>query len=177
MTTTGMTELDQSAGATPTHYHYTRVVRIAGHTVQAHVERNSYLDQSFAIAEALNDRTTWTSLTAEAPAAWWHDTPPPKPDTPAAIILGPLVEQLLCRAATILVSHRRITTRISPYVHDAISALLATTHGFDAEVRIDPDDISWARGHGGTLQIIERPDGGVIFTKAHRDDCLMWNLS
>ncbi|GAA1291727.1 hypothetical protein [Saccharothrix xinjiangensis] len=146
-------------------------MQIAGHTVQARVERDSYLNQGFALAEALNDRTTWTSLTAEAPAAWWHDTPPPIPDTRAGTVLGPLAEQLLRRAATILASHRRITKRIPPHAHDAISALPAATHGVDAEVRINPDDISRARGLGGTLHVIERQDGGVIFTKAHRDDC------
>jgi len=60
---------------------------------------------------------------------------------------------------------------LSLHVHGAISALLATTYGYDAEHRIDPDDFAWAHAHGGVLHIIEHPDGGVTFTKAHRDDC------
>ncbi|KOX19261.1 hypothetical protein ADK67_33910 [Saccharothrix sp. NRRL B-16348] len=46
-----------------------------------------------------------------------------------------------------------------------------TSYGFDAEHRIDPDDIAWAYTWGGALHVIEHPDGSVTFTKAHRDDC------
>jgi hypothetical protein len=56
-------------------------------------------------------------------------------------------------------------------MHSAVSALLATTYGFDAERRIDPNSIAWAHTHGGALHLIEHPDGCVTFTKAHRDIC------
>ncbi|SFR24895.1 hypothetical protein SAMN04488564_108132 [Lentzea waywayandensis] len=56
-------------------------------------------------------------------------------------------------------------------MHGAVSALLDTIHGFDAEHRIDPDEIAWAYTHGGALHSIAYPDGSVTFTKAHRDEC------
>lgn len=60
---------------------------------------------------------------------------------------------------------------MSPHVLNAVSALLATTHGYDAEHRLDGDEIIWATTHGGALHIIEHPDGSVTLTKAHRDEC------
>ena len=165
-----MIDRDEAAGATAHRYHHTRVVEIAGRIVRARVERDFYLDQSLAVAEVLNDHTTWTSLAADAPNNWWHDTPAPGLDIHAAGILGPLTERLLHRAAAILASPPSTQT-LSPHVHGAISALLATSYGFDAEHRVDPDDIDWAYAWGGTLHIIEHPDGTVTFTKAHRDDC------
>lgn len=167
---TAMTELDEAAGATATRYHYTRVVEIAGRTVRARVERDYYLNQSLAVAEVLNDRMTWTSLAADATGNWWHTTPSPRPVVHAATILAPLTERLLRRAAEILASPPTTLT-LSPHVHSAISALLATSHGVDSECRIDPDDIARAYTHGGALHIIEHPDGSVTFTKHHRDDC------
>jgi hypothetical protein len=164
------TERDESAGATSTQYHYTRVVDIAGRTVRARVERDSYLDQSLALAEVLNDEMAWTSLAADAPGNWWHTTPPPSPEVRAADILGPVAEQLVHRAAEILAAPPTTLT-LSPHVHGAVSALLATTYGYDAERRIDPEDIAWAYAHGGALHIIEHPDGSVTFTKSHRATC------
>lgn len=168
--TTAMIERDEDAGASSNSYHHTRVVEIAGRTVRARVERDFYLDQSLAVAEVLNDRTTWTMLAADAPGNWWHDTPIPSPDTDAASVLGPLTGRLLRRAAEILAAPPTTQTS-SPHLHGAVSALLATTFGFDAERRIDPDHIAWAHSHGGALHIVEHPDGSVTFTKAHRDDC------
>ncbi|WP_158851197.1 hypothetical protein [Saccharothrix deserti] len=167
---TVMIERDEAAGATANRYHYTRTVEIAGRTVQARVERDFYINQSLAVAEVLNDQMTWTKLAAEAPGNWWHDTPTPRHDVHAVTVLGPLTEQLLRRAAEILAAPPTTVT-VSPHVHGAISALLATSYGFDAEHRIDPDEIAWAYSHGGALHIIEHPDGSVTFTKAHRDDC------
>lgn len=83
---------------------------------------------------------------------------------------GPLAEQLLRGAAEILASPPTMPT-LSVHLYRAISAVLATSGGFNNEVRIDPDDIAWAHRYGGTLHVIEHPDGGVTFTKAHRDDC------
>lgn len=60
---------------------------------------------------------------------------------------------------------------LSLHVLDAVSALLATTYRYDGERRIDSDEIEWATTRGGRLHIIEHADGGVTFTKAHRDQC------
>jgi hypothetical protein len=161
---------DHDAGATPTRYHYTRTVEIAGHTVRARVERDVDPDQSLAVAEVLTDHTSWTRLVDDTPAHWWHTTPIPDPHTPAAIVLGPLANRLLGHAANIL-APPPTALPLSPRVLDAVSALLATAYGYNAERHIDPDDIGWATTHGGALHIIEHPDGSVTFTKAHRDDC------
>lgn len=165
-----MTERDEATGATPTSYHHTRVVEFAGRTIRARVERDYYINQSFAVAEVLSDQMTWTSLAADAPSNWWHDTPRPSADVPAAAALGALTERLLGRAVEILAASPTTQT-VSPHVHGAISALLATTYSFDGERCIDPDDIAWAYQHGGALHILEHPDGSVTFTKSHRDDC------
>jgi hypothetical protein len=151
-------------------YRYTRVTQITGRTVRARIERGCYLDESLAVAEMLTDHSTWTTLAADAPANWWHTTPPPSAEVHAAAILGPLAGPLLHHATEILASPP-ITQTLSPHLHRAISALLATSYGYNAERRIDPDDILWATTHGGALHIIEHPDGSITFTKAHRDDC------
>ncbi|WIV60895.1 hypothetical protein [Amycolatopsis nalaikhensis] len=169
--TSTMTERDETTGTSPHHYHHTRTVEIAGRTVRAHVERDFYINQSRAVAEVLNDQMTWTMLAADAPSDWWHNTPTPGPDIDdPARFLSPVTERLLQRAATILATPPSTHT-ISPHLHGAISALLATSYGYDAEHRIDPDDITWAYTHGGALHIIEHPDGSVTFTKHHREDC------
>jgi hypothetical protein len=63
-----MTERDEATGATATSYHHTRVVEFAGRTLRARVERDYYINQSFAVAEVLSDQMTWTSLAADAPS-------------------------------------------------------------------------------------------------------------
>ncbi len=169
--TTTMTDRDETAGTSPHRYHHTRTVEIAGRTVRAHAERHFYFNQSSAVAEVLNDQLTWTSLVADAPSDWWHNTPTPGPGIgDPARFLSPVTERLLQRAASILAA-APTTHTISPHLHGAISALLATSYGFDAEHRIEPREIIWARTRGGALHIIEHPDGSVTFTKAHRDQC------
>ncbi|PWK84493.1 hypothetical protein C8D88_108108 [Lentzea atacamensis] len=169
--TTSMTERDETTGTSPQHYHHTRTIEIAGRTVRAHVERGHYLNTSRAVAEVFNDQMTWTMLAAEATSDWWHNTPTPGPDIDdPARFLGPVTERLLQRAATILAAPPTTHT-LSPHLHGAISALLATSYGYDAEHCIEPDDITWAYTHGGALHIIEHPDGSVTFTKHHREDC------
>lgn len=140
--TTAITEHDHDAGATSTRYHYTRVAEIAGHTVRARVERGVYLNDSGAVAEVLTDQAEWRSLAADGLNNWWHDTPPPSPDVQAAAVLGPLAERLLHRAAEILAAPPPMVT-LSPHLYRAVSALLATSSGFNAECRIDPNDITW----------------------------------
>jgi hypothetical protein len=53
----------------------------------------------------------------------------------------------------------------------AVSALLTTTYGYNAERRITPDEIEWSMTYGGALHIIEHADGAVTFTKEHRNEC------
>ena len=163
-------ERDQDAGATSTRYHYTRVVEIAGRTVRARLERGVYLNHSGAVAEVLTDQTDWSTLAADDLNNWWHDTPPPSVDVDAAAVLGPIAERLLHRAAEILAAPPPTVT-LSPHLYRAVSALLATSSGYNAECRIDPNDMTWATDNGGTLHIFEHPDGSVTFTKAHRDGC------
>jgi hypothetical protein len=166
-----MTERDQSAGVAPHRYHYTRIVEIAGRTVRACVERNKFIRRSRAVAEELNDQMMWTSLAAEAPGDWWYDTPPSGPGVgDPARFLHPVTDRILQRAATILAA-TPTTRTLSPHLHGAISALLATSYGFNAEHDVKPGDITWAYTYGGALHIIEHPDGTVTFTKAHREDC------
>lgn len=166
-----MTERDETTGTGPHRYHHTRTVEIAGRTVRAHVERDFYINQSRAVAEVLNDQMIWTSLAADAPSDWWHNTPTPGPDIDGpARFLSPVTERLLQRAATILAAPPTTRT-ISPHLRGTISALLATSYGFDVERRIDPDEVTWAYTYGGALHIIEHSDGSVTFTRAHREDC------
>lgn len=74
----------------------------------------------------------------------------------AADVRGPLAGPPVHRAAAILASPPTTAT-LSPHAHSAVSALLTTSYGFDAEHRIDPDGIAWAYAHGGALHIIEHP--------------------
>jgi hypothetical protein len=77
-TTTAIIDRDEATGTTTPHrYHHTRTVEIAGRIVRAHVERGYYINQSRAVSEVLNDQMTWTSLAADAPSDWWHNTPTP----------------------------------------------------------------------------------------------------
>jgi hypothetical protein len=123
---------------------HTRTVEIAGRTVRAHVERGYYINQSRAVAEVLNDQMIWTSLAADAPSDWWHNTPTPGSDIhDPTRFLSPVTGRLLQRAAAILASPPTTRT-ISPHLHGAISALLATSYGYDAERLIEPDEITWA---------------------------------
>lgn len=160
----------ETATATSDRYQYTRTVMNATHTVRVRIERDTWRGKSHAVAEVFTDRMTWATLTADTPANWWHATPTPNPGVDATEVLGPVADRLVHRAGPIL-AIRPITMTMSPNVYGAISALLATSRGFDAEVLIDPDDVAWAHEYGGALHILEHPDGSVSFTKAHRDDC------
>jgi hypothetical protein len=160
---------DETAGLTATAYHHTRIVEIAGHTVRTHIECGQF-HQSLAVVDVLNHHLTWTPLIADAASNWWYPTPAPHAVTDPVAVLSPIADRLLHRAADILTAPPT-TPELSPRVHDAVSALLAGAYGYDGERRIDPDDIAWAQTHGGTLHILEHPDGTVTFTKQHRDDC------
>lgn len=96
---------DERSGGTRNAYHYVRIVEFDGRVVRAMVRRDSYAQQSHAVAQVLNDEMTWTNLAAEDPNDWWPGTPLPYNEAvDAAIVLGPVAERLLNRAATILTS-------------------------------------------------------------------------
>jgi hypothetical protein len=166
-----ITHRDETAVATANGYRYHRVVDIAGgHIVRARIERDFYIGYSLAHVEVINDRKSWTHLAEEPTRNWWDTTPSPRTEIDAAVALGPVADQLLRRAVTIL-APAPTTPTLSPRLLDAVSALLATTYGCDGERRLAPDDMIWARNHGGTLHVIEHHDGSVTLTKAHRDEC------
>jgi hypothetical protein len=141
-----------------------------GASCEPHVERDRHVHRSRAVAEVLTDQMTWTHLTDDAPGNWWHTTQTPQADVDAATVLGPLAQRLLNRAAEVLAPPPPARI-LSTLVFEAVSALLATTHGYNGECRIDQEDIAWANTHGGALHIIEHDDGTVTFTKEHRDQC------
>lgn len=96
---------DEQSSGTRNGYHYARIIEFNGRVVRAFVKRDSYIQQSYAVAEVLNDQMKWTNLTAEAPDDWWPGTPLPYDnDVDAAAVLGSVAERLLNRAATILAS-------------------------------------------------------------------------
>jgi hypothetical protein len=164
--TATITPRDETAAIITGGYHYDRVVDIAGRIVRARIVRNFY---SLAHVEVINDQKSWTDLADVATRNWWDATPSPRKDIDVAAVLGPVADQLLRRAATIL-APAPTTPTLSPHVLDAVSALLAT-YGYDGERRITPDDMTWATTYGGRLRIIEHDDGSVTFTKAHHDEC------
>jgi hypothetical protein len=59
-----------------------------------------------------------------------------------------------------------------PDLLEILQTLVATTHGYDADlVRLDPDQFEWAERNGYPLIIIRHPDGGVTLTKFHTRHC------
>lgn len=163
-----ITERDETAGATKDRYHYTRVVETAGHVVRVRIVRDYYAHQSLAVAEALADNLTWTRLAEDAPGNWWTTTPTPSVGTHAAAALGPIAQRLIHRAADILAPP---PTTLPPHLADAVAALLATTHGYHGETRLNAEDLAWATSHGGPFRILTHHDGSVTFTKAHTPTC------
>ena len=165
-----ITHRDEAAVATGNGYRYDRVVEIAGRIVRARIERQHYHSYSLAFVDMINDAKSWTRVVEDLACQWWDATPAPRNDVDAAAVLGPVADQLLRRAATIL-APAPTPAALSDHVLDAVSALLATTYRYDGEHRITSDDMAWATTHGGRLHIIEHADGSVTFTKAHRDEC------
>jgi hypothetical protein len=168
--TTVITQRDEAAVATGNGYRYDRTVEIAGRIVRARIERHFYHSYSLAVVDMINDEKSWTRVVEDLACPWWNTTPTPSAHLDAAAVLGPVGEELLRRAATVLTPVPTPPT-LSPHVLDAVSALLATTYRYDGEQRITPDDMTWASTHGGTLHIVEHTDGSVTFTKAYRDEC------
>lgn len=165
-----ITPRDEAAVATGNGYRYDRIVEIAGRIVRARIERQFYVSYSLAVVDMINDAKSWTRVVEDLACPWWDATPSPSKDVDAAAVLGPVADQLLRRAAAIL-APAPAPAMLSSHVLDAVSALLATTYGYDGERRLTPDDMSWANTHGGRLHVIEHADGSVTFSKEHRDEC------
>lgn len=91
-------------------YQLTRVCKLdSGHKVRARVRRDSYKQQSYAVAEALTPALTWTELVAELPDQWFATSPyvttgHPNPATAAKAeaLLDQVATRLLDRAAAVL---------------------------------------------------------------------------
>ncbi|MCU1680209.1 MAG: hypothetical protein JWQ81_948 [Amycolatopsis sp.] len=165
-----ITQLDQTADATTTCYSYTRIVQVGEHIVSVAIDRDACIDRSLAYVQLIDDQTRWKLLDDEPATTWWDTTPTPSTHVDAAAVLGPVANELLRRASTIL-APAPTTPTLSPHVLDAVSALLATMYGDNGDRRITPDDIAWATTYGGRLHVIEHDEGSVTFTKAHREQC------
>lgn len=100
--TTTITARDHASGVDRHRYHHTRVVETCGCIVRVRVVRDSYSQQSCAVAEVLADNLTWTHLADDAASNWWHNTPPPSLAVHAETELGDIADRLVRRAAEIL---------------------------------------------------------------------------
>lgn len=92
-------------------YQLARVCRLdSGHTVRLRVKRDSYKQQSHAVAEVLNGDLKWTDLVSESAESWWpgspHLTSVFKPDEhknrKGEALLGEIADRLLARATAVL---------------------------------------------------------------------------
>jgi hypothetical protein len=162
---------DETAVATENYYGYERTTEIAGRTLRARIERRRQHCFSLALVDMINDESAWTRVVDDRACPWWDTTPTPNEHVDAALVLGPIADRVLNGAATIL-ALPSTTPTLSAHILDAVSALLATTYGYDGERRVDPDEIEWARTRAGRLHMIEHHNGSVTFSKRHRDDCV-----
>ncbi|MFE5565042.1 hypothetical protein ACFQ68_08625 [Amycolatopsis japonica] len=83
-------------------YSLTRVVRNGPYRVRVQVYRDSYVFQSYAVAEVLADNMTWTPLASEDPMTWFDSTARPSGPVHVDTELGDIAENLVHRAAHIL---------------------------------------------------------------------------
>lgn len=67
-----MNLLDSSTGKEGRDVVLTRLYRHGDDTIRIRIRRNSYSDQSYAMAYLLNAHKEWTELLSEPPASW-HD--------------------------------------------------------------------------------------------------------
>lgn len=92
-------------------YELARICKLdSGHTIRARVRRDTYREQSHAVAEVLTPAMTWTPLVTKSADAWQPDSPyltsttPPNPAKrqQAEALLDQVAAALLERAATVL---------------------------------------------------------------------------
>ncbi|SES39866.1 hypothetical protein SAMN04488000_12678 [Lentzea albida] len=161
------TVVDESVSAAERYYTLLRIVRLGPHTVRVRVHREVELEPCFAAAEVLSCDMTWTPLVMHHPECWFDRTATPFKHVNVKTELEPLADDLMRRVTAILV--KSIT--LPEHVLDVVGALLAVAYGSTGEHVITPDDVRWAKASGGPFRAIDRPDGSVLFTKAHRHDC------
>ena len=101
------------------------------------------------------------------PDCWFDRTATPFKHINVKTELEPLADDLLQRVAAVLVK----TIMLPEHVLDVVGALFAVAYSSTGEHVITPDDMRWAKSSGGPFRVIDRPDGSVLLTKAHRYDC------
>jgi len=161
------TVVDESVSATENYYTLMRIMHLGPHTVRVRVHREVESEPCFAAAEVLSGDMTWTPLVMHHPDWWFDRTATPFKHINVKAELEPLADDLMRRVAAVLVK----TIAIPEHVMDVVGALLAVTYGSTGEHVITPDDVRWAKANGGPFRAIDRQDGSVLLTKAHRYDC------
>jgi hypothetical protein len=161
------TVVDESLSATEGYYSLLRIVHLGPHTVRVRVHREVELEPCFAAAEVLSGDMTWTPLIMHHPDCWFDRTATPFKHINVKTELEPLVDDLMQRVTAILVK----SIAIPEHVLDVVGALLAMAYGSTGEHVVTPDDVRWAKANGGPFRAIDRRDGSVLLTKAHRYDC------
>lgn len=161
------TVVDESLSATEGYYTLLRIVHLGPHTVRVRVHREVELEPCFAAAEVLSGDMTWTPLVMHHPDCWFDRTATPFKHINVKTELEPLADDLMQRVTAVLVK----TITLPDHVMDVVGALLAVAYGSTGEHVITPDDMRWAKANGGPFRVIDRQDGSVLLTKAHRYDC------
>lgn len=161
------TVVDESLSATEGYYTLLRIVHLGPHTVRVRVHREVELEPCFAAAEVLSGDMTWTPLVMHHPDCWFDRTATPFKHINVKAELEPLADDLMQRVTAVLVK----TITLPDHVMDVVGALLAVAYGSTGEHVITPDDMRWAKANGGPFRVIDRQDGSVLLTKAHRYDC------
>lgn len=93
-------------------YDLARIVQFdTGHKVRVRIRRDSWQQQSYALAEVLNTNLAWTELVSE-PAESWHPGSPylashfgadhPARNGKPEALLNEIADRLLTRAAAVL---------------------------------------------------------------------------
>ena len=99
-----ITELETTVGRTPNKGpNITRIWHCGQYTIRARAAHDSYLEQSYAVAEVLTPNLTWTGI-CETPAEVFHAEPFARgcKPTPSQDELLELAGQLMRRACRIL---------------------------------------------------------------------------
>ncbi|MFD4636902.1 hypothetical protein ACFWN2_06275 [Lentzea sp. NPDC058436] len=161
------TVVDEIIYATEGHYTLKRIVHLGPHTVRVRVHREVEVEPCFAAAEVLSADMAWTPLVTHHPECWFDRTATPFKHINVKSELEPLADNLMQRVQDILVK----AIAIPDHVLDVIGAMLAMAYGSTGEHVITPDDVRWAKANGGPFRAIDRQDGSVLLTKAHRYDC------
>lgn len=147
-------------------YTYTRTVHLGPHTVQVRVKRSLLPDDSWAVAEILSADLTWTALAHSHSDHWFEHTDEPY-GVNAKAELNEIADDLIGRVTAIMPSSTSVPQRSL----DMMGTLLALACGDTGECVITPDEVRWAKEHGGPFRIVHLAGGSVLLTKAHRYDC------